>query len=61
MAMTKWSTGTISGWVYSLLGENYQTFFTFVLFASIPPVIFAFIAPFPRHDDEPNLPAAGGH
>jgi hypothetical protein len=37
-------------------------FFTFVLFASIPPVIMAFLAPFPqRGHDEAIQGGAGGH
>jgi len=52
MALTKWSTGTISGWVYNLCGQNYAVFFTFVLLASIPPIIIAWFAPFPCRDHE---------
>ena len=47
MALTKWSTGTASGWVYTWLGRDYAAFFTFVLFASIPPILLAWFAPFP--------------
>lgn len=49
MAMTKWATGSISGWVYGLCGQHYATFFTFVLIASVPPIIFAWLAPFPQN------------
>ena len=62
MAMTKWSTGAISGWIYGLCGQHYVTFFTFVLIASIPPVIFAWFAPFPQdeHDRAASTPAQPG-
>jgi len=56
MALTKWSTGSISGWVYSALGHSYAPYFTFVLVASVPPILFAWFAPFPhtrRSDDAP--------
>ncbi|HLP24904.1 MAG TPA: MFS transporter, partial [Acidobacteriota bacterium] len=49
MAMTKWLTGWISGPIFSWLHENYAWFFTFVLVASVPPVIFAWFAPFPQN------------
>lgn len=49
MAMTKWLTGWISGPIFSWLHENYAWFFTFVLAASVPPVIFAWFAPFPQN------------
>ena len=63
MAMTKWITGWISGPLFkNVFGENYAVFFTFVLFASIPPVIMAFLAPFPqRGHDEAIQGGAGGH
>jgi PAT family beta-lactamase induction signal transducer AmpG len=49
MAGTSWITSSISGPIFaSLLGHSYPAFFTFVLFASIPPVILAFLAPFPQ-------------
>jgi len=47
MALTMLFTGTISGPIYGLFGENYQHFFLFVLLASIPPILFAWLAPFP--------------
>jgi PAT family beta-lactamase induction signal transducer AmpG len=50
MAMTKWFTGSISGWVYAAFGRNYQHFFLFVLVASIVPIVFAWFAPFPVAD-----------
>ncbi|MBC2605203.1 MFS transporter [Pelagicoccus albus] len=52
MAMTRWSTGSLSGWVYSLCGENYSTFFVFVLLASVPPIVLAWMAPFPLDHEE---------
>lgn len=61
MAATKWLTGWISGPIFgTLLGHSYPAFFTFVLFASIPPAILAFLAPFPQraHDD---TAAGAGH
>jgi PAT family beta-lactamase induction signal transducer AmpG len=54
MAMTRWSTGSVSGWVYEAVGHDYATFFTLVLVASIPPIVLAWLAPFPHrnpHED----------
>lgn len=62
MAMTKWLTGWISGPLFkNVFGENYAFFFTFVLFASIPPVILAFLAPFPQRGHDDAIQAGGGH
>jgi len=64
MAATKWLTGWVSGPIFArLLDHNYSKFFTFVLIASIPPVILAFIAPFPKRYDDDATPSstAGGH
>lgn len=47
MALTMTVTGTVSGRIQELLG--YQAFFVFVLLMSIPPILFAWIAPFDRH------------
>lgn len=44
MALTMMSTGTISGKLQEWLG--YPHFFLFVLFASVPPILFAWLAPF---------------
>jgi len=44
MALTMLSTGTISGQIQEWLG--YQRFFLFVLAASVPPLVFAWLAPF---------------
>jgi len=66
MALTKWSTGTVSGFMWNAVDHNYLSFFGWVLVFSIPPVILAWLAPFP-HDheeaDEANGQAApaGGH
>jgi PAT family beta-lactamase induction signal transducer AmpG len=57
MAGSKWATGTISGFVYGLMGQNYSHFFLFVIAASIPPVLLAFFAPFP-HTAKPKSPGA---
>jgi MFS transporter, PAT family, beta-lactamase induction signal transducer AmpG len=48
MAMTKWSTGTVSGWVWGLVGHDYVSFFGLVLLFSVPPVMLAWLAPFPH-------------
>lgn len=48
MAMTKWSTGTVSGWVWGAVGHDYATFFGLVLAFSIPPIVLAWLAPFPH-------------
>jgi PAT family beta-lactamase induction signal transducer AmpG len=61
MAMTKWLTGWVSGPLFAHFDHNYAKFFTFVLFASIPPVILAFIAPFPKRYDDSAPSAAAGH
>ncbi|HMA97320.1 MAG TPA: MFS transporter, partial [Polyangiaceae bacterium] len=47
MALTMTVTGTVSGKIQEMLG--YQTFFIFVLFMSIPPILLAWIAPFEHH------------
>lgn len=48
MALTKWSTGTVSGWVWGAIGHNYTTFFALVLAFSVPPILLAWRAPFPH-------------
>ncbi|HEX6703813.1 MAG TPA: MFS transporter [Albitalea sp.] len=48
MAMTKWATGTVSGWVWGAVGHDYASFFAFVLLASVLPVVLAWFAPFPH-------------
>ena len=58
MALTKWSTGTVSGWVWNLVGHDYGTFFTLVLAFSVPPILLAWWAPFPHstHHDHHTGP-----
>lgn len=51
MAGTKWITGTLSGFLYGMTAQNYQTFFLVVMALSIPPIFFAWIAPFPQPDE----------
>lgn len=51
MAGTKWLTGTVSGFLYGAVAHNYQHFFLAVLMFSIPPVVLAWLAPFPQPDD----------
>jgi len=53
MAMTKWSTGTVSGWVWGMVGHDYVSFFGLVLVFSLPPVVLAWLAPFP-HTQQPE-------
>jgi PAT family beta-lactamase induction signal transducer AmpG len=48
MALTKWSTGTVSGWVWGWLGHDYPSFFALVLLFSVPPILLARVAPFPH-------------
>jgi MFS transporter, PAT family, beta-lactamase induction signal transducer AmpG len=60
MAMTKWSTGTVSGWVWGAVGHDYTGFFTLVLLFSVPPVILAWLAPFP-HREQPDTAATARH
>ena len=62
MALTKMSTGYISGHVYEFFDKDYPNFFLFVLVASVPPIILAWFAPFPQ-PDQVDAPSAegGGH
>lgn len=50
MAFAKMSTGWISAPIYELLNKNYPNFFLIVLLASVPPILFAWFAPFPQSD-----------
>ena len=60
MALTKLSTGWLSGKVFPFFDHSYPKFFTFVLIASIPPILFAWFAPFREHYE--TCPTAGaGH
>jgi PAT family beta-lactamase induction signal transducer AmpG len=52
MAMTKWATGSVSGFVWGWVGHDYATFFGLVLLFSVPPVILAWLAPFPHAGSE---------
>ena len=48
MALTKWSTGTLSGYVWGAVAHDYGVFFGLVLAVSVVPVLFAWRAPFPH-------------
>jgi PAT family beta-lactamase induction signal transducer AmpG len=61
MAGTKWLTGTVSGFLYAGVAHNYQHFFLTVLLFSIPPVVLAWLAPFPQPADGGNADRAAGH
>ncbi|HEY9108132.1 MAG TPA: MFS transporter [Roseateles sp.] len=64
MALTKWGTGTVSGLLWNYVGHNYLSFFGWVLVFSIPPVILAWLAPFPHDHEEAaegNEAAVGAH
>lgn len=61
MALTKLVTGPLSAVVFRALNHNYPSFFTFVLLASIPPIILAWFAPFPQPDETAEPAPAGGH
>jgi PAT family beta-lactamase induction signal transducer AmpG len=58
MALTKWGTGTVSGFMWNMVDHNYVSFFGWVLIFSIPPVVLAWLAPFP-HDHEEDAGVAG--
>ena len=51
MALTKWATGTASGWLWNAAGHHYPTFFGWVLVMSVPPVVLAWLAPFPHREE----------
>ena len=61
MALTKWSTGTASGWLWDGVGMHYASFFGWVLVFSVPPVLLAWFAPFPHRDEEAGGEAVLGH
>jgi len=63
MALTKWATGSVSGWVYVAVGQHYASFFGLVLLLSIPPIVLAWLAPFPvkAHDPSHDTAASAGH
>ena len=58
MALTKWSTGSVSGWLFHTVGQDYASFFSWVLVFSVPPVLLAWWAPFP-HQPGDDAPVAG--
>jgi MFS transporter, PAT family, beta-lactamase induction signal transducer AmpG len=61
MAFTKLSTGMVSGWVYNAFNHHYASFFTFVLLASVPPLLFAWFAPFPHQEPDDVVADTMGH
>ncbi|WP_431286602.1 MFS transporter [Roseateles chitinivorans] len=61
MALTKWATGSVSGWLYAGVGQHYASFFGWVLVFSIPPIVLAWLAPFPVAADADNAHGGGGH
>ncbi len=66
MALTKWATGSVSGLLWNAVDHHYVSFFGWVLIFSIPPVVLAWLAPFPHdHDEALELDGqavpAGGH
>ena len=60
MGMTKWLTGWASAWVFAFVVHDYSQFFTFVLIASIPPIVLAWFAPFPNGHLNAS-PTSAGH
>ncbi len=52
MALTKWATGSVNGAVCAAFQHRYAPYFGSVLVASIPPLVFAWVAPFPHGDHE---------
>lgn len=58
MALTKWGTGSVSGLLWNAVDHHYVGFFGWVLVFSIPPVLLAWLAPFP-HDHEDAAQAQG--
>ena len=53
MNLVLWPTTAVSGFLADYLG--YLTFFTIVMFATIPSFLAAWYAPFPRSEDELNF------
>lgn len=52
MALTKWGTGSVSALLWNGVDHHYVSFFGWVLVFSIPPVILAWLAPFPHDGKE---------
>jgi PAT family beta-lactamase induction signal transducer AmpG len=65
MALTKWGTGSVSGLLWNYVDHQYVGFFGWVLIFSIPPVILAWLAPFPHDHEEAaefgDAAVVGGH
>lgn len=59
MALTKWATGTASGWVFAACGQRYASFFGLVLALSVLPVLLCLWAPFPHATEPAPQPAHG--
>jgi PAT family beta-lactamase induction signal transducer AmpG len=59
MAVSMMVTGMVSGFLQQATG--YQTFFVIALVASIPPLLFAWFAPFPVAETPGAPRAAAGH
>lgn len=53
MALTKWSTDSVSGWTWGMVEHSYGSFFAIVLAFSLPPIVLAWLAPFP-HAEQPR-------
>ncbi len=61
MALTKMSTGPLSKYLYIFTDKSYPDFFFWVLVASVPPIIFAWFAPFPHSDHDNVRGGPAGH
>lgn len=61
MALTKWGTGSVSGFMWNLVEHHYLSFFGWVLVFSVPPVILAWLAPFPHDGKDEPAEAMTGH
>jgi len=59
MALTKWATGTASGWLWNGVDHHYLSFFSWVLVFSVPPVALAWFAPFPHKEEQEAQGAEG--
>ncbi len=61
MAFTKMCTGPLSKYLYLFTDKSYPDFFLWVLVFSIPPIIFAWFAPFPHTDHDNVQGGPAGH